>query len=259
MKTLLAVALLLIGAYVQEVGEGDRKTALRQFAQRTINEKTVNVLTPTYDTSGVYMKYDLGGWAVTYVDKGQPFDQVLGEVLQVAVIRSDTSPISKKWLVPALDRVEDIIEQMIADLQQPGMDKTKLSRSLKSKSDQILSIYKQQMKLAAKALGKREFVADPNAPGREDMPEAGKQYKVSFVTEPLGGAIKYLPAGRWELYKFLSKDRKDVAEPEWIALVQTNAIQLGGKYRFRVNWPAGKPFEGTVEINKNDTLRFPQP
>lgn len=251
MRTALAIAVTIIGACVLTADGQDAKLDLRQFAERAIKDKTVEVWKPSYDTTGVNLRYDLGGWAVADPGKPEPIDLVLKEVLQVAVIRGDNADISKKWLAPALDRVEDVIGQMVADLVREDLDKKALLKSLTKKSDRIIEIYDAQLERAAKALGKKEVVADRPA----------KEYEVNLVTDPPGGTITYMPAGRWELYTFLSEKmkKKGVPEPEWTAVVQTEAIPLVGQYRFRVTWTTGKPFEGTVEIKRKGQIRFKQP
>ncbi len=248
MKIARIIAVFIICMCNQNAFSQVTKDDLRQFAERAIKDKTIEVQAPSFNTSGVNLAYALGGWSLADPGNPEPIDFVLRQVIRTAVIRKDDARISKKWLVPALERVDDVIVQMLADLQRKDLKKSELIDLLTKKTEQIDEIYGEQLDRAAKALDKKEVTAERFA----------KEYQVTFVTDPGGGSIKCMPAGRWELYKFLLAKGIVLPEPEWVALVQAKGVTLVGKYRFRVTWASGDPFDEIVEIKSDGELRFKQ-
>jgi hypothetical protein len=227
----------------------DSKPDLSTFAEQAAKQKSIEIWTPAFDLAGVNLRYDLGGWGVGDPGKPEPLDLVLRQVLRVAAIRGDTSEVAKKYLAPDLGKVEGVIREMVADLESAGANKKVALDRLGKKESEIDDIFVAGLERAAKALDKKEVTADRPA----------KEYRVDLATDPDGGTIECMPAGRWELYRFLRDQGRKVAEPDWTPMVRTTQVPLVGKYQFRVTWPTGARFEGVVEVRGKDPLRFKQP
>jgi hypothetical protein len=83
-------------------------------------------------------------------------------------------------------------------------------------------------------------------------------YCVMLRTDPPNGAIKYISAGRWSLYMFMTRERRvtDFPKPDWISVVQSDCVPLTGKNWFHVKWPDGREAKDLVVISSAKDLTF---
>jgi hypothetical protein len=243
--------LLVLVAGIQAETRKATLQDIKEYVAKAIKDDDVKLRPPSFDTDGVNLQYDLGGVVVADPVKTNPIDLVLEQQFRVAAIQSDKNEISKKWLAPKLGEVEKIITRMVEDLEIKEIGKDQLLRNVKKNGEKIAQIYGDALDEAARQLGKKEATSKRPA----------KVYYVNLSTTPENGAIKCMPAGRWDIYQFLTRVKKlNVPEPEWTAIVQSKNIPLVGKYRFRVTWSnGGKQFDDIVEVTSNEPLTFRQP
>jgi hypothetical protein len=154
----------------------------------------------------------------------------------------------KRFWGPVLDRVEREIASMLSVIGSGELKDQRLREELERAEMRIARIYQEQLDRLAKEHGKQ---------GAGKLPRM-EYHVVDLFTDPGGGVIEYMPAGRWSLYLFMTqqRNRRDFPRPNWTTIRQTEGVQLGGKNWFRIRWPDGREHKELVQITDDQRITF---
>jgi hypothetical protein len=158
------------------------------------------------------------------------------------------TPQQRQFWEPVLRRVEAKIAEMLSIISEGEVEGEEIRRLLQGKSFDIAEIYGQELDRMAKANDKEGAVTEMRTVVRY----------VNLTTSPAGGLIRYMPAGRWSLYLFMTqqRNRRDYPEPEWTTLRQTEAVPLAGKNWFSITWPNGANHKELIHITSDRPITF---
>jgi hypothetical protein len=169
-----------------------------------------------------------------------PYQIALHEQLVVLAIRRTRSTTKqRRFWEPVLERVEARIARMIeiGNASEGALNQDQQGQML-DEMDKIHDIYYTELNRVAKENGKQG--AEPQAMHRP--------YFVTLLTDPPGGTIQRIAAGRWSMYQFMTKRGRQIVRPAWERLMAGENM-LFGKNWFMVEWPDGR-------IRKSELIRL---
>lgn len=222
---------------------------LREYSREQLKAKAVTVPAPRIveEPDGLYFVFDGPNGLIDGNDP--PLTVILEEQLRAtSYSMAKTSVPADQWK-KMLTATERIIDSMVADYNA-GPDPETLARNIADKSTEIHLIHRQAMSDYAKSKGKRLM---PYAENRRIF--------VEVSSDPKGATIHYLPAGHWDLYRFMTETKKlaDYPKLEWISIRQDGPMNFAadGVYYFHVKWAtAEKGLQERVQITKSGKLVF---
>lgn len=244
----LVCLLMLLGndARSLEVSQAD----LRAYTEWSVRNGTVSLPKPMFDWTGDYLSYQLSDVSDSFgLDRNDPISVPLTEQFTVLAIRKyrDSRRQLRFWN-PVLTRVEREIAGMLTLIASGKLRGQELLSALDDRSLKISEIYQVELNQLATRNGRK---------GAASLSSCAC-YCVSLRTIPADGVIKYISAGRWSLYIFMTRElgRRDFPKPDWITVAQSECVPLTGKNWFYVRWPNGAQAKYLVKITSADTITF---
>jgi hypothetical protein len=135
-------------------------------------------------------------------------------------------------LVQANERATVQIDKMLSIVNDSTVDESDRISQLQKLKDKVDSTYDTAVADYAKAMGLQLGYG-----------EAKAAYKVAVSTKPIGGVVRYLPAGEYDLYELARRKGKNLPEPTWITPADPNNIVVSGYIWFVVQWVTPQKLE----------------
>jgi len=181
--------------------------------------------------------------------KTDPLDLPVNAQFTVTAIRTyrDT-PTQRRFWTPVLGRVENEISGMLSLINDKTVEGEALRKQLLDRAGRIAEIYREELTRLARENGKSGVATERRV----------SFHFVNLFTDPAGGVIRYMPAGRWSLYLFMTteRNRSDYPRPEWITIRQTEEVELSGKNWFWIKWSDELEHIELVRITGNQPITF---
>jgi len=128
-------------------------------------------------------------------------------------------------LITANERAVEQIDKMLSIVNDSTLDESDRLSQLQKLKDNVDGTYDAAVADYAKAIGLQLGYG-----------EAKAAYKVAASTKPIGGVVRYLPAGEYDLYELARRKGKNLPEPTWITPADPNNIVVGGYIWFLAQW-----------------------
>ncbi len=250
--TLLLATLAILAPSMHSADAQTTQADLRAYTEYAARTGKVSLPRPRLDWDRdplVYVFDDTIPVDLLDAERTTVLDAPLNAQFTVTAIRTyrDT-PRQRQFWTPVLGRVEAEITEMLNVINEGEVKGNELRELLQEKSNDIAEIYSKELDRLAKANGKRGAVTE---------------YRIAFhfvdlATNPVGGTISYMPAGRWNLYLFMTqrRNRPDYPKPNWITIRQTEDVPLAGKNWFSIKWPNGANHKELVRIANDRPITF---
>lgn len=251
----LAVASVLLLGLSHATAWGQmNQDDLRAYTEHEVQRGSVRLTPPHFNWERDPLVYLLPDTILVDWDdpKAGGLDVALNAQFTVTAIRRyRDAPAQRRFWTPVLRRVEAEIQEMLRLVEASGLEGDALRTGIDEISDRIARIYQDELDRLAKENGKRGAVTEKRV----------SYHFVTLATIPGGGIIRYMPAGRWTLYLFMTqqRNRPDYPRPEWTTVRQTDQVPLFGKNWFYISWPDGREHKELVEVTSGSPITFTQP
>jgi len=218
-----------------------KQTDLRKLAQEAIEYKEVAVEPPALVPEDGVLKRNLGSVSFVIDPQSEEFDLLLEvvfkEQLEVEVLRKyETTEEREKFWTPYLERIEKVIAQQLAVVQNPRISEDdRFEQILQLRDERIMAIYAEALTDLAKRLG----VELERGRAAFRVPRT-----VRLFTEPAGARIFVVHAVETRIAALQQRKAK------WRFIQNPNEVQLEGKYHYLIQWPdRTKKGKDTINID----------
>lgn len=233
---------------------------LRDFSEYAIRHKIVEITPPKLDWSGESLRYSLGGIdprregftsLEDFSESGETdedsasasFIPLQNQFTITAIRQSRNTPTQRKFWTPVLGRAEAQVSKMLRLIREGRLEGSDLEQKLWDQEGQITEMYHEELDRLAKEYGKDGAL-------QETMMKAVPA--IQLRTDPAGGDIFVMPAGRWSLYLFLRdvKKRPNLQNPQWDPVTPNEDVSMPGKAWIKATWPGGAEYKKSVRVKQ---------
>lgn len=227
-RAIMAVTVSLCLFSVSKAADRVQYKDIQQHVAQALKNDVIEFMGPIIEIDETRKMVSFGDVSVlTKLDVGDPcLNAALRQQVRIDAFRQrrNTKSAKRFWKKP-LAKCEDRIAKTVQKSDSLNSDEA-LKESIKLRDD-VDRIITSTLQDYAKSIGYKYG----------QMRYAPAFAKVSFVVIPSGATVSHMPAGQWQLYDFMvrQRKRKNVPRPRWNAISKRKDVRMLGTYYFKVS------------------------
>jgi hypothetical protein len=223
----------------------DAFNALRTTAQEAVNSDSAILKRPafTFNEDEKLLEYYLGGVRVRSFELAldDPYLVPIEREFHIQLLRKlfNDKAAGENFWVPALDRADQLVVEMIRDIQN-----TPNKKKLRIKLDQRVEQFDETFGTLHQSI--RQFAQSKGYTAKKvgDRGLASESFPVPVIKEPANGTVRVLPLTKYVMCRDLNLCGNKWPWRELVSEVEN----LIGEYYYEADWGGGRKNDGTFDV-----------